>query len=117
MKKILIVFASLFLVGCGNKFTCTTTVEEEDYKTQEKIVFEFDKNDRIINATVDYIMIFEDEEKAGNYMNILKTLDKELEIELEGNEIKLSTTKDYEEYDEDKETLKSELEKDGYICK
>ena len=80
-------------------------------------IFEFDKNDKIINATVDYIMIFEDEEKAENYMNVLKTLDNELEIELDGNEIKLSSTKDYEEYDENKETLKRELEKDGYICK
>lgn len=117
MKKFLIVFTSLFLVGCGNKFTCTTTIEEEDYKTQEKIVFEFDKNDKIINATVDYIMTFENEEKAGNYMNVLKALDKDLEIELDGKEIKLSSTKDYEEYDEDKEALKKELEKDGYVCK
>lgn len=117
MKKILIVFVSLFLVGCGNKFTCTKTIEEEEYTTEERLVFEYDKNDKITNATVDYIMTFENEEKANYYMKIFGSLENNIEIEQDGKEIRLSSTTDYQEYNGHKDELKNKLEKDGYVCK
>ena len=80
MRKYLIIFCLLFLTGCRNEFVCTFQTEEENYKTEQKMNFEFDKNDKITNATINYTMIFETEKDAEMYFKIYENIEKDYEI-------------------------------------
>lgn len=117
VRRIILGMCLLLLTGCGNEFVCTTEIEEENYKTEQKINFEFDKNDKITNATVNYVMIFETEKDAKAYFNVFEVMNKEYEISLDGEKITISSAGNYEEYNGQKDKLKSDLEKNGYTCK
>lgn len=117
MKKILLVLGVMLLTGCGNKVTCVINTDEEFYKTEQKIVFEVGKNDKVTNAIVNHTMIFETEEEAENYFGVLETFEEDYEIKLNKNKIEMSSSKNYEEFDGDKNKLKKEFEDNGYKCK
>lgn len=117
MKKILLILGVMLLTGCGNKVTCVMNSEEELYKTEQKIVFEFGKNDKVTNATVNHIMIFKTEEEAKNYFSVLEAFEQEYEIKLNKNKIEMNSEKNYEEFDGNKDELKKEFENNGYKCK
>ena len=107
----------LLLTGCGNEFVCTMKTEEDDYVTEQNISFEFDKNDKITNATVNYTMIFETEEEAKSYSSVIETLNNGYDVVLEGKKLSIVSTANYEEYNGQKDKLKADLEKNGYTCK
>ncbi len=116
MKKILMIFCIFILTGCKNELVCTLNTVEESYDTEQKIIFNFE-NDKVNDVVVNYTMIFEDEEIASSYMNAFESLTKEYEINLSGNKIQIISEKNYDQYDQNKEELKAELEKNGYSCK
>ena len=117
MKKILLVLSVMLLTGCGNKLVCNLETSEENYESKQKITFKFDSSDKVNDVTVDYTMIFEDEETAKTYKNVFETLDDNYEINLEKNEINIISTKNYDQYKENKEELKKQFENNGYSCK
>ncbi len=117
MKKILIVFCALFLTGCGNKLVCTKQTDDELYKTEQEISVEFDKNDKVKNSVIDYIMLFETSEEAQTYLNILESLEDNYEISLDNNKVKMISRESYNNYKGNKTQLKKELENSGYACK
>ena len=117
MKKVILVFYLLFLTGCSNKMVCTMTVEEENYETNQELVFEFNKEDNVEKSTVNYIMVFKTEEEAKSYLNVFQTINEDYDITLEKNTIEIKSEKNYEQYESKKSELKEKLEKDGYSCK
>ena len=117
MKKIFVALSLLLLTGCSNKMVCTLKSSEESYESEEKIVFEFDNDNKVTNVTINYDMIFEDEESAASYAYVFETLEEDYEIKQEGNKINIVTTKNYEQYSESKDELKVDLENNGYSCK
>ncbi len=118
MKKYLFVLITiLLLTGCGKSLTCTKSVEEEDYKTEEKIVFDVNKDNKVSDLELNYTMIFEDETIAKDYLNILDSFKNDYEIEQKKNKITIKSEKDYTEYNQTKEELKKDLESNGYTCK
>jgi len=116
MKKIFLVICALILTGCKNKLICTSETADENYTTQQKIEFTFDDDDNVVDATVNYIMTFEDEETAKSYLNIFETLEEDYEINIDKNKIDIKSSKNYEQYDQNKNELKEELEQNGYMC-
>ena len=117
MKKTLILLSLFILTGCSNKLVCTLETNEENYKSEQKITFKFDDSDKVTDVSVDYSMIFADEESAKSYATVFKTLEEDYEINQKGNKINIITTKNYEQYKESKDELKQELENNGYSCK
>jgi len=117
MKKILIVLSLFVLTGCSNKLVCTLESTEENYDSKQKITFKFDKSDKVNDVSVNYSMIFADEETAKTYKNVFESLNENYEITQDKNKINIITTKNYDQYNENKEELKKELEKNGYSCK
>lgn len=117
MKKSLIILSLLLLTGCSNELVCTLKTSEEGYESEQKITFEFDDSDKVTDVYVNYSMIFEDEETAKSYVNVFEALEKDYKINQDGNKIDIVTTKNYEQYKENKDELKEELENNGYSCK
>ncbi len=118
MKKYLIfTFVALLLTGCGSKkLTCTLKTEEDDYKLEQKVIFK-SKGDKVDNVEINYTMIFETEDIANDYFNIMNSLEEENDIILDKNKITIKSIKDYSSYEETKKELKEELESNGYTCK
>ena len=116
MKKILMICCILMLTGCKNELVCTLKTTEESYDTEQKITFNFE-NDKVNDVTVNYKMTFENEETANSYLSVFESLDEEYEINVDGKEINVKSKKNYEQYDQNKDELKEELELNGYICK
>ena len=114
MKKIFMVFILLIVTGCGNKLICTLETTEEDYSTKEKLIFE--EKEKKFEASVEYIMTFKDEETANSYLNIIEIIDESYEINLTDNRINIKTFKSFEQYGNDRNELKKELEQNGYLC-
>lgn len=116
-KKLLLLCLCVFLfTGCNKKLVCKSETTEELYKEQQKITFNFE-DEKVKEVMVDYIMIFSDEETAKSYLTIFEALNKDYEISLDGNTINIKSFKNYEQYNQNKEELKEELENNGYICK
>lgn len=116
MKKMKIFCLLLLLTGCKNKLQCTLETDEEMYISNQKIIFEF-KNDKVSDVTLNYEMIFEDEKTAKDYFVMFEALDEQYEITQEKNKIGIISKKNYEQYDQNKNELKEELETNGYSCK
>lgn len=118
MKKGLMFLAIILLVtGCKNQLKCTQTTEDETYKLNQNITFNFDKNDKVTSADTVYTMVFETEEDAKDYYTIFSTLSEDYNIEQKKNKITVKDSQDYSNYDQGKKELKKELEKNGYKCK
>ena len=116
MKKILIFGCVLLLTGCKNSLVCTMKTTEENYESEQKITFSFEK-EKVNDVVVDYVMTFEDEETANSYITAFKTLEENYEIDQNGNKVSISSTKNYNQYNQNKDELKKELESNGYVCK
>lgn len=116
MKKIILILCIFLLTGCKSKLVCVLESEEEIYKEEQKITFNF-KDDKIKEVNVSYIMTFEDEATAKTYLNIFEALDENYEINLNKNKIEIKSYKNYEQYNQNKDELKGELEKNGYLCR
>lgn len=116
MKKIILVLCAFLLTGCKSKLVCTLESEEQIYKEEQKITFNFDDN-KVKDVKVNYTMTFDDEETAKTYLNIFESLDENYEVNLDRNKIDIKSYKNYEQYDKNKDELRDELEKNGYLCK
>jgi len=117
MKKILMVLGILLFTGCSNELVCTKNTTEENYELEQKIIFEFDSNDKVVSAKTNYIMVFENKETASSYMSVFDSLEEDYEINQVGNKVNIISTKNYEQYNQNKDKLKEELENNGYSCK
>ena len=117
MKKILLLCVCLCLfTGCGKKMVCSLKTDTETYKEEQKITFTFE-DDNVKEAMVNYIMTFDDEATANTYLTMFQTLNKDYEINLDGKTIDIKSFKNYEQYQQNKDELKKELESNGYVCK
>ena len=116
MKKILIICCLLFLTGCKNELICTMETTEENYESEQEIIFSFE-DEKVNDVVVNYTMIFEDENTANSYVNVFETLEEGYEIEQEGNKLSITSKKNHEQYSETKDKIKTELESNGYKCK
>lgn len=112
MKKILLLFLSLFLFGCSNKLTCTYKEKYEDVTIKNKIIFDFKKN---TCKQVDK-MIFKDKSTASKYYEDISEYIDEYNLVLKNNIIS-SNLLDTIKLDGDKKTLKEQYENYGYKCK
>lgn len=117
MKKILIIASLFVLTGCSNKMVCTLETTEENYESEQKITFEFDSDDKVTDVSTNYIMTFEDKETAASYMGVFESLEDDYEINQSGNKLTIVSTKNYEQYNQNKDKLKKELQDNGYLCK
>lgn len=116
MKKFLMIFGVLLFTGCSNELVCTMNTAEENYELEQKITFQFDE-EKVVSAETNYIMVFENKETASSYMSVFDTLEDDYEINQSGNKINIISTKNYEQYNQNKDKLKEELENNGYSCK
>lgn len=107
----------LLLTGCGNNVVCTMKTIEEDHILEQKIVFEYDDNEKVTNVILNQTMVYDDEQTAENYFNVFTELQKDYDIVLDGKKINITTIKNYEIYDENKNELEEEFESNGYTCK
>lgn len=118
MKKILMVLSIMLLItGCKNQLKCTKTSEEEGYKFEQSFVFNIGKNKKVKSMDSKYIMIFEKAEDAKNYFKLLNNLGEDYNISQKKNKIIIKDTQDYSKFDQSKDNLKENLEKEGYSCR
>lgn len=115
-KNIFLIMLLLLLTGCKNELVCTLTKEEESYLSEQKITFTT-QDDKVNKVITNYTMTFENKETAEAYLNVLKSINEDNNITLNENEIELTMEKNYKEYDQTKEEVKQEFEKNGYSCK
>lgn len=130
---ILMLIITITLTGCGNKLIATKTTEEDmssDGKTikyEEKIQISF-KDDKVNTAKMEYTFETEDDAntmKSG--FDLIKSLLKDLKIEINQKGKKLTIELDKEAFKElqdledesalTKEAIKAELEENGYKVK
>ena len=116
MKKILIICCLLVLTGCKNELICTMKTTEENYESEQELIFSF-KDEKVSDVTVNYTMIFEDEKTANSYVSVFETLEDGYEIKQDGNKLSIKSEKNYEQYSETKDKIKENLEANGYKCK
>lgn len=115
-KNILLIMLILLLTGCKNELVCTLNKEEENYLSEQNIIFTVE--DGIVSkAITNYIMTFEDEKTAETYLNVFKSINKDYDITLNENKLEIKMEKNYEEYNQTKEEVKQDFEKNGYSCK
>lgn len=118
MKKYLMLNLLMLIVltGCKSTLTCTLTGTQEEYDTEQKIIFTSKKN-IVEKAQINYTMIFEDEESAKEYFTIFTSLDEDYEIKQKKNKVTMISEKDYSTYNQTEENMRKELENNGYKCK
>ena len=116
MKKIILVCCILLITGCKNNLVCTLTTTEGVYTSEQKITFDF-KDDQVSNVELNYAMIFEDEKTANDYFTAFEALKEQYEIKQDKNKIEIISEKNYDQYNQNKDELKEELEAKGYSCK
>lgn len=117
MKKLLIILSVFLLTGCSNELTCKLNKSEEEYDVEQKIVFNMDNDDKVIQAKVEYTMIFKTEEEANSYLSVFENIAEDYNIDVNKNKLSITSIKNYEQYEQSKDALKMELENDGYVCK
>ena len=71
MKKILLLLCVFLLTGCKSQLVCNRKTTEEFYEEEQKIIYSFN-DDKVQDVTINYIMIFEDEETAKTYLTIFE---------------------------------------------
>ena len=95
MKKVLFLLPLLFLLtGCGNKVTCTTTVEEDGEKYEAKVVANL-KNNKVESGKME--LTFSDKEKGEQYCNLIKAFmgmaeeDQKVDIKCDGKKMTIDS--------------------------
>ena len=118
LKKYLIFSLMIvgLLTGCKSTLTCTLKGSEENYDTEQKIIFTSKKN-KIEKAEINYTMIFKDEDSAKEYYTIFTSLDEDYDIKQKKNKVTMISEKDYSKYDQTEDNMRKELENNGYKCK
>ena len=107
MKKYyLIAFCAVLLLavtGCGkNQVKCTGTFEEGGISIDAELIADFDKADKLTDATIVYTV--KDKEKAEQYCALFKLMenaDKGVKIECSGNKITIKGYANMESDDEE----------------
>jgi hypothetical protein len=121
MKKYsLIALAALLLVvtGCGgskNKVTCTATEEEGGIKMTAELVAEFDKDDKLSDATVTYDL--GDSTVAKQYCSLFQLMEDEekgVKVSCSGSKVTISGYANAQS-DDDEEVLG--MSRDEFIKK
>lgn len=142
MKKFICVLScslfALVLTGCGTKtLTCTKTSTDDGMETKENIKVNF-KNDKPSTAEMNMKMSFDEDSKSymGMFYGILESTfanyeqegltietdktDDEITVKMNVDFNKVESTDELDfdiEADEDFESVKEDLESDGYKCK
>ena len=116
MKKILIVFGLLLLTGCANELVCTKETEEENYKSEVKVVFEFN-GDEIKDSYAINTMTFNTKEEASSYFGIIESLGEGYNVTQKNEkQLEMKVSKNFDIYNNDKDLILEEFENDGYSC-
>ncbi len=133
MKKyFLVVLCALLLfvvTGCGskNELRCTQSMNESGIKMDGEIIAEFDKDDKLVDATVVYDL--GDKDTATSWCAMFKMTenkDKGITVDCSGSKITMTGyAKAVEEESEDgekilgktKEEFKKYAEAEGMTCK
>lgn len=115
-KNLILILLLLFITGCKNELVCTLETEEEGYLSKQEIIFSI-ADGKVEKAVTNYTMTFETNETAESYLNVFKSANKDYEIILDENKLLIISEKNYEEYNQTKEELKLDFEKNGYSCK
>ena len=116
MKRMMLVLLILLLSGCKSELVCTVSKIESNYESETKTVFEFNGN-KIKNAYSINTMTFDTEQEAKIYLKMIQGLSEDYEIiEKNSKQIEIKISNNYEIYNNDKNLIIQELEKEGYSC-
>ena len=134
MKKLSLISLAallLFVTGCGgskNSVTCTASEESDGIKMTAEIVAEFDDNDKLTDATIEYDL--GDSTVAEQYCSFFKLMEdseKGVSVKCSGTKITVNGYAQIEDAEEEESVIgmtkdefikKVESTEDGsYTCK
>lgn len=124
---VLILLIILLVKGCNrtSKLVCTNYQEIGNAKLDTKTIIEFKNNYRVKTKTV-FVAEFDDNESASifkdNYKNKKNTKDENISVKEDNNTITITSTKSINKKDIKKDSnkkdyIKTELEKNNFLCK
>lgn len=140
MKKVLMsllaISLAFILTGCGNDtLTCTMSESEDGMQTSQELKVNF-SNDEVskVNLKMDFTVDDEYSDYMSFYKNLLESQFEDVtdnggkvDVTQEGNTLKLDLNIDMNDLSEEqktnldlsgtKESVRSQLEEEGYTCK
>ena len=140
MKKVLIsllaISLAFILTGCGNDtLTCTMSESEDGMQTSQELKVNFSKDEvSKVNLKMDFTVGDEYSDYMSFYKNLLESQFEDVtdnggkvDVTQEGNTLKLDLSIDMNDLSEEqktnldlsgtKESVRSQLEEEGYTCK
>ena len=140
MKKVLMSLLALslafILTGCGNDtLTCTMSESEDGMQTSQELKVNFSKDEvSKVNLKMDFTVGDEYSDYMSFYKNLLESQFEDVtdnggkvDVTQEGNTLKLDLSIDMNDLSEEqktnldlsgtKESVRSQLEEEGYTCK
>ncbi|HIU40029.1 MAG TPA: hypothetical protein IAB68_01840 [Candidatus Aphodocola excrementigallinarum] len=140
MKKVLMsllaISLAFILTGCGNDtLTCTMSESEDGMQTSQELKVNFSKDEvSKVNLKMDFTVGDEYSDYMSFYKNLLESQFEDVtdnggkvDVTQEGNTLKLDLSIDMNDLSEEqktnldlsgtKESVRSQLEEEGYTCK
>ena len=140
MKKVLMsllaISLAFILTGCGNDtLTCTMSESEDGMQTSQELKVNFSKDEvSKVNLKMDFTVGDEYSDYMSFYKNLLESQFEDVtdnggkvDVTQEGNTLKLDLSIDMNDLSEEKKTnldlsgtkesVRSQLEEEGYTCK
>ena len=140
MKKVLMsllaISVAFILTGCGNDtLTCTMSESEDGMQTSQELKVNFSKDEvSKVNLKMDFTVGDEYSDYMSFYKNLLESQFEDVtdnggkvDVTQEGNTLKLDLSIDMNDLSEEqktnldlsgtKESVRSQLEEEGYTCK